>query len=166
MFNNANDVKGSDKETEKVVTTELRPFLRANGWNYYMSLKCRADEKADIYNVIESMEFKLVISSEREGFEMAEIFESSEWVYLNVILKELNGFDYYEGTLDIYELTEAGYLGLSLSNCLSEEFDGDEEDNKEQIDELKCDMIDNIPGHGDFDILTKEAVVKYIKTYF
>jgi len=153
---------------ERIVTTELRPFLRAKGWNFYMSLKCCSGENSDIFNVIDDMRFKLLISwkdDKREDSQMEELFESPGWVYTQYMTITRNGHEYEDVFLDTYELTQGGgYMGLNLSNCLEEvfsDYNRDDEDD-ERVDELKSDIIDNL----EIGQLMKKAVVEYIKSYF
>ena len=157
------------EQNNKITTTELVPFLRAEGRDFYMSLKYQLDDNTDIFNIIDNMEFKLVIYwKENEESQIKKIFESPEWVKVGITTRENDGFDYYEGNLDIYELTQGGgYLSLKLSDCLADVFpDVDEEENEECIDALECDMIENMTGDGDLNQLLEKAIAQYIKTYF
>ena len=157
------------EQNNKITTTELVPFLRTEGRDFYMSLKYQLDDNTDIFNIIDNMEFKLVIYwKENEESQIKKIFESPEWVKIGITTRENDGFDYYEGNLDIYELTQGGgYLSLKLSDCLADVFpDVDEEENEERIDALECDMIENMTGDGDLDQLLEKAIAQYIKTYF
>lgn len=161
----------SEMIQEKTITTELRPFLRAVGWNFYMSLKCCSGENSDIFNVIDDMRFKLVISwkdDKREDSQMEVLFESAEWVGIDFSIRDLNGFEYNDGDLDIYELTQGGNChSINLSNCLEDIFEDYEEDEREeQIEELEEEIIENMTGEGDLDDLMEKAVTQYIKTYF
>lgn len=156
---------------EKTITTELRPLQREEGWNFYMSLKCRSDENADIFNVIDNMEFKLVVArrdDERENSEMEDLFETTQWVPIEVITREQNGFKYFEGCLDVYELTGSHPLSLTLSNCLEDVFPDIENDDEmnERVENLYEQLIDNMVGDGVLNETMEKAVAQYTKTYF
>lgn len=161
-----------EETKEKTIETELRPFLRAEGWDFYMSLECKSGENADIFNVIDDMEFKLVVSwkdDEDEESEMEELFETAEWTPIEITTREQNGFEYFEGCLDVYALTSGGgYFSLTLSNCLSDVFPDIEDDDErnERVENLNQELIDNLTDDGDLDDLTEEAIVQYIKTYY
>jgi len=162
---------------EKFVTTELRPFLRAEGWNFYMALKCCSDESVDIFNAIDHMKFKLVIAYRddecNEYSEMVELFETSEWIYIETYTEKENGFITSYGELDIYELTDdGGYFNAklyqSLSDILPEPEEDYEEENEEydsQIMDLNQEFIDNMTSVGDLGHLMKIGIVQYIKAY-
>ena len=82
---------------ERTITTELRQLPGAEGWSFYMSLKCRSDENADIFNVIDNMEFKLVVvrrDDERENPEMEYLFETSLWDPMKIATREQNRYEY------------------------------------------------------------------------
>ncbi len=161
----------TEQITDKIITTELRPLLRSKGWNYYMALKCCSNENADIFNVIDDMRFKLIISwkdDEREDSQMEELFESPEWIGIDISTREKNGFEYYDGCLGVYELTQSGgCFSLKLSDCLEEVFPESEEDERDEwVEELEEEIIENMTGDGDLDQLMEKAIVLYIKTYF
>ena len=164
--------------TEKIITTELRPFLRAEGWNFYMALKCTSNENADIFNVIDQMKFKLVIAyrdDEYDGYsEMVELFETTEWVYIEIDTEEKNRLNSSNGNLDVYELIDdGGYFNTKLYQCLSdilpksdENYEEEDEEYDSQIMELNQEFIDNMTSDGDLNQLMEIGIAQYIKTYF
>ena len=159
--------------TEKTITTELRPFYSAKGFDFFMSLKCKSDEDADIFNVIDNMKLKLGISlkyNEEDEPEIEELFESPNWCPIELTTRELNGFEYMVGSLDAYELTEdGGYLDFNLSDCVAELFPGiedDEEDDDEEVKNFTDELIGNLNHNRNMDQLVEQAVTEYIKTYF
>ena len=159
-----------EKIKEKIIITELRPFLRSCGWIFYMSLKCCSGD-SDIFNVIDEMRFKLVVSwkdDEDGDSQMKELFESPNWVQIDISTRERNGFEYYEGYLDVYELTQGeSCFDLQLSDRLEDVFPDSEEDKRdEQVEVLEEEIIENMTGDGDLDEMMESAIVQYIKTYF
>ena len=160
---------------EKFVTTEQRHFLRAEGWNFYMALQCSSDENIDIFDVIDHMKFKLIITycdgECNEYSEMVELFETSEWVNIETYTEKENGFISSYGELDIYELTgDSCYSNAKLYQCLSYILPESEEESEEEYDRrteyLHQEFIDQMTNDGDLDQLTKTGIVQYIKAYF
>jgi len=159
--------------TEKTITTELRPFCSAKGFDFFLSLKCRSDDNADIFNVIDNMEFKLGISykhNEEDESKIEELFESPNWCPIEFTTRELDEFEYVEGCLDAYELTEdVKYFDIKLSHCVSDLFpdiENNDEEDDEDVKSFTDELIDNLTCDGDLQELMEQAVAQYIKTYF
>jgi hypothetical protein len=158
----------TENTSDKFITTEVVPLCQIEGRKYFISYQCRADEDTNIFNVLETMEFKLVVHIQEGGDSQPEIiFESPEWVAIEMNTREHNGFEYKVGSLDPYALTQdVGYLSMKLSNCLEDLFPESEDgEPSEEAGEMAQELIDNMIGESTFDEVMEKAIVQYIKTY-